>query len=206
MVIHQGEAYDLDEYVGVCLTLLAASLILLVRREWQLRACLRETAVREQLAHATAREDYLTKLPNRLALMEQLEAFDEADRAFLLVDLDGFKAVNDGFGHAAGDAVLKTVSRRLSRLCRETGGFIARLGGDEFGYLLPTTSEKSLKLVSEEIVRTVSRPIALEVGTLVVKASVGYAASSRFRKDTANLLQRADAAMYFNKIKSSRVE
>lgn len=200
MTLRRGEQYQLDEFVGGSVVFLVAAVFMFVRREWQLRACLEKSAAREQTAHDAARHDYLTGLANRLALMERLDEVREQDLAFLLIDLDGFKAVNDHHGHAAGDEVLKEVSRRLLEISSRTGGLVARLGGDEFGYLLPTASEQELALVRDGIIRRLRQTIRLRSGAVAIGASVGSATSTNGRLGPDDLLQSADAAMYRTKL------
>ncbi|WP_218776023.1 GGDEF domain-containing protein [Sphingomonas sp. TZW2008] len=199
MTLRHGEQYELDEYAGAAFVFLAAAVVLFARREWQLRTCLRQAAVREKAAHDAARRDYLTNLPNRLALMEGLEGAREPSVSLLLIDLDGFKSINDRYGHAAGDAVLRTVAERLQRICNDAGGLVARLGGDEFGYLLPQSSERIMAMIKGRITRYIREPIALPTGEVTIDASVGNAASTDASSDPDSLLQDADAAMYREK-------
>jgi len=201
MTLRHGEKYQLDEFAGAGLVFLLAALVMFVRREWQLRTFLGQSAVREQAAHNAARRDYLTGLPNRLALMERLQSSQETKVAFLLVDLDRFKTVNDSYGHAAGDTVLKTVSERLLKVCADTGGFVGRLGGDEFGFIIPLWSDEIIASITDRIIGSLSQPIQLVMGDVEIGASVGRATSTNAKADPDSLLQRADAAMYRNKIR-----
>jgi diguanylate cyclase (GGDEF)-like protein len=204
MLLRRDERFELDEYVGASFVLLAVSMVMFFRREWQLRARLALLGARERSAHQAARRDHVTGLANRLALIERLNDVGDQDALFLLIDLDGFKAINDHHGHAAGDSVLKVVSQRLSALSQGTpGSFVARLGGDEFGCLLICSSEKEGLAVQHEIVRVLEEPISLEGGEVRVGASVGMAASSKGRLNADELLQFADISMYREKIARS---
>lgn len=197
--LHYGMRFRLDDFAGACLIFLAVALVMFVRREWQLRALLGQSVVREQVAHDAARRDYLTGLPNRLALMEYLQSSQGISIAFLLVDLDGFKAVNDAHGHAAGDTVLKTISERLQRICADVGGIVGRLGGDEFGFIITMSTDKSLTFITDQIIEYISEPIQLTTGRVSIGASVGSATSMNAQDNPNILLQNADLAMYRNK-------
>jgi diguanylate cyclase (GGDEF)-like protein len=158
-----------------------------------------QTALSHQAAH-----DPLTGLPNRARAVQLVtEALSRANRdqaivGLLFVDLDGFKKVNDTFGHAAGDAVLRTVGDRMQAEVR-AGDLVARLGGDEFVVLLDPLEEAELAVrVGDRLVAAISRPIALgPVGPEVrVGASVGVAVSTEDELDADALLSQADAAVY----------
>jgi len=148
-----------------------------------------------------ASSDPLTGLANRPALVDHMAAaLDRAAArehvfAVLLVDLDGFKAVNDTFGHATGDALLVAVAGRLLDVARSQDT-VARIGGDEFVVLLDgVTSEQGAVQVAQRILVTLSQPYALEPGEVSVGASIGITVrSTETRPD--ELLSEADAAMY----------
>lgn len=155
----------------------------------------------EQLEHQ-ATHDTLTGLPNRSLLLDRLNrAILQAKRdsrsvtvAFL--DLDGFKNVNDGMGHAAGDRLLEVVARRLEQCVRSTDT-VARLGGDEFVLVLGA-QERSSTTASElqRVLDAVSRPLQLDGRELYVTASLGASVYPRDGEDAESLLQNADTAMY----------
>ncbi len=157
------------------------------------------------LAHQAA-HDSLTGLPNRMAFENRLRQTMQrahADRhsfAVLFVDSNDFKSINDQFGHAAGDAVLVQVARRISGHLRASD-MVARLGGDEFAILLdPVTDRESAQRVAESIRATMTQPMALEQGvTLTTSISVGAALYPHDASDMAALLRHADAAMYSDK-------
>jgi diguanylate cyclase (GGDEF)-like protein/PAS domain S-box-containing protein len=158
---------------------------------------------RSEQQHAyDANHDSLTRLPNRRFLSQRLAAALAQARhsgrvvGVLLMDLDGFKAVNDTHGHAAGDSLLKQVAVRLSSVARENDT-VARLGGDEFVVLATDVNgSQSLHLIAEKIVRAVSLPISLPNGDVTVHASVGVATFPFCGHDGSELLAAADAAMY----------
>ncbi|MCW2581452.1 MAG: hypothetical protein JWQ53_242 [Klenkia sp.] len=155
----------------------------------------------EQLAYT----DPLTGLPNRRRLQEQVElALWEADASgtalgLLFVDLDGFKAVNDRMGHAAGDELLVEVSRRLRGRLRRRD-LLARLGGDEFLVALPGLDPlgavEEAADVAGSLVEGLGRPVDLRGEVVVVRASVGAAVSPADGSDFATLLHTADLRMY----------
>ena len=137
-----------------------------------------------------ARTDELTGLPNRRRLIAELAAFNEKDGALLLLDLDGFKPVNDKYGHEMGDRILRQVAQRFSRSL-PTGAIMARLGGDEFGVIAAGSDETTLELVSA-LKATVSYPFIIDGKSISINVSIGHV-----RNDgKGDLLQRADSAMY----------
>lgn len=156
----------------------------------------------ERLAHI-ALHDALTDLPNRRLLVDRLQLArrrarrTEAPTALLYVDLDGFKAINDDLGHAAGDELLVAVSDRLRRAVRPADT-VARLGGDEFAVVCEEMrDEGEAAPVAARIQTMVEQPIYLADGRRVtVGASVGVAVSRDEEETSDSLLARADAAMY----------
>jgi diguanylate cyclase (GGDEF)-like protein len=152
----------------------------------------------DELRHQ-ATHDPLTGLPNRALLEHRLDAAAADDRiAILLLDLDGFKQVNDVHGHHAGDQVLITVAERLTAVVGEAG-MAARLGGDEFAVLLPGADESTAGKLTAWIEAAVAEPITLAGGAEVgVGTSVGVAAG--VREDAERILRDADAAMYRSKL------
>ena len=202
MMLRREEQYELDEYVGTSFIFLTIAFIMFARREWQLRTRLTASNKREQTARAVARKDHLTGLPNRLALMERMEEVRAEHVVFLLMDLDGFKAINDRHGHAAGDEVLKEVSNRLQGIAAGVyGSLVARLGGDEFGCLLTKSSGPEELAVRQEIISCLEEPIHLTSGTVRVGASIGSAASIDGQFSPDELLHLSDTHMYDEKIR-----
>ena len=163
----------------------------------------------EELAHR-AEHDSLTGLVNRARfeahLARLLDPANTSSRlgasrqiAVMFIDLDGFKPVNDRYGHAAGDAVLVGVAERLRDSTRGSD-VIARLGGDEFAVLLEVRDHQEVTAVSERILSSLERPILFDGAELRVGASIGIADTHVGDGETplssAELLRAADAAMY----------
>ncbi|MEI7540728.1 MAG: diguanylate cyclase [Actinomycetes bacterium] len=137
-----------------------------------------------------ARTDELTGLPNRRRLLSEIENFVGKNGSLLLLDLDGFKPVNDSHGHEMGDKVLQQVSMRFSRAI-PNGALLARLGGDEFGVLLEGSYESAMD-VALALRATVSYPFNINNQQIEIGVSIGLAENS----NSHDLLRRADDAMY----------
>lgn len=162
------------------------------------------TAQREssdQIAYL-ARFDTLTSLPNRLQLTEALgEAMQYAAQwrtrcAFLMIDLDRFKSVNDSLGHLVGDRLLTQVSARLKSLMGNNL-LCGRLGGDEFAVVLrDATDHRVIETVAKQIIETLSEPYLVDNHTLYVGASVGSAIGPRDGRSVEELMRNADLALY----------
>lgn len=159
-----------------------------------------ENAHQEAVVAATT--DFLTELPNRRAFVAALEAQFEArgdDDAFAvaILDLDRFKVVNDTFGHAAGDQLLKEVAARLVRAVGNRG-LVARLGGDEFGVLLPDIRRAiEAQAIGAEILREVNRPLTISAMQLAIAACCGFGiARARSTHTPSRLMADADLALY----------
>lgn len=158
-------------------------------------------ALEQQLSHM-AFHDVVTELPNRAYFLDRLNlAIDGGQRkddrfAVFLIDLDGFKAVNDTLGHDVGDEVLNGVGVRLNDTIR-ANDVAARLGGDEFGMLLfGDCGEDEATILAQRVVDTVSQPFSINGETATVGASVGVSLYPR-HGDTAEVLMKcADTAMY----------
>lgn len=156
----------------------------------------RERQLQHQLQH-----DPLTGLGNRRLLTDRLTSVlgdidQKAPVALLFVDLDGFKGINDRFGHDVGDQVLIEASARIAAAVRP-GDVATRLGGDEFVVLCLGLAESIDALaVANRIERSVAEPIVTPVGVVTVTASVGIACSEEWPHDAERLLHEADVAMY----------
>ncbi len=149
-----------------------------------------------------ALHDSLTELPNRVLLNDRLkQAVRMNERhhkklAVLFVDLDHFKPINDSLGHAAGDAVLKSVAKRLREALREVDT-VSRHGGDEFVILLPEIEEAGdAALVAEKILGRLATPHLIEGDELHVTASIGISIYPDHGQVAEVLVNRADLAMY----------
>lgn len=159
-----------------------------------------------QISHL-AFTDPLTQLANRRLLMEHLEKLIASNirhrihGALLLIDLDGFKAVNDANGHEAGDALLVGIAKRIQTITR-TEDIIARLGGDEFVVLInhlgddeKTARDKAMR-VAGKIVDAVTQPFDFHGKTFQVGASIGVRLIGFKAADTDTAIREADTAMY----------
>ncbi|WBH17636.1 putative bifunctional diguanylate cyclase/phosphodiesterase [Sphingomonas radiodurans] len=152
-----------------------------------------------------ARFDALTGLPNRLLVNEALAAaLAEAEKwgrraAFMMIDLDRFKAVNDTLGHPIGDRLLGRVSERLAQLISDTE-LIGRLGGDEFAVVVnDATDSARVRQLAQTIIDTLSKPYEVDEHTLYIGASVGVACSPRDGRTAETLIRSADLALYRSK-------
>jgi diguanylate cyclase (GGDEF)-like protein len=167
---------------------------------------LRSLHEQEERLRQTALHDQLTGLPNRTLLLDRLtQAGQRATRhekqpyAVLFIDLDGFKVVNDTYGHAAGDAVLVEVARRLTKVVR-SADTAARLGGDEFVLLLEDLSGEGVpQTVVERVERALEAPMTVAGQTMRMRGSIGVAISDAGGTEPDSLLRIADQAMYLQK-------
>ncbi|WP_295403105.1 EAL domain-containing protein, partial [uncultured Thiocystis sp.] len=162
-------------------------------------------AARQQIEFL-AHYDPLTQLANRHLLEERagellaLAARNRTRLALMFIDLDRFKVVNDWLGHAAGDAILKTVAQRLRITMREVD-ILARLGGDEFVVVMPDIAETSegigaVMSVARRLLEALDEPMPIGGHALTVTASIGISLYPADGSDYEALLKQADAAMY----------
>jgi diguanylate cyclase (GGDEF)-like protein len=148
-----------------------------------------------------AHHDALTNLPNRVLFRDRLcQAIARARRGELMalhyLDLDRFKPVNDGFGHAVGDALLKAVADRLRAAARDTDT-VARLGGDEFVVIQVGIKDASeAAVLARRLTNVVATPYIIDGRTVDVGASIGIALAPRDAADPDELLKKADGALY----------
>ncbi|TFZ61165.1 EAL domain-containing protein [Methylorubrum sp. Q1] len=142
--------------------------------------------------------DYLTELPNRRAFSAEIERRiqrpDSVPFHVGLIDLDGFKPVNDSFGHRAGDAVLREVAQRLKA---KNLGWIGRLGGDEFGLIVEDGAD--LARIGQRVCEGLARPFPLREGIAQIGASIGFARYPDAATSPESLMERADFALYHAK-------
>lgn len=155
----------------------------------------------EKIAYL-ARYDTLTELPNRLMLNEGLgEALRYAQQwrtrcAFLMIDLDRFKAVNDSLGHLVGDRLLAEVSRRLMAVVSENE-LVGRLGGDEFAIVIRDAGEVGyVEKMGRKVIDTLSKPYNIDHHVLYVGASVGSAVGPRDGSTVEDIMRNSDLALY----------
>lgn len=155
----------------------------------------------ERLAYL-AHHDPLTNLPNRLLFDARLQHAIEAQRRYggyvgvLFLDLDEFKAINDGLGHTVGDELLKAVARRLSETVRRADS-VARLGGDEFVILLDRLGDEAdARDVARKLRDAIRRPFQVADHKICVSMSLGISVFPRHGRNAQAIVEYADAAMY----------
>ena len=152
--------------------------------------------------HRLAHFDATTELPNRVLLQDRLlHAINRAARAngrlaLLFLDLDGFKLINDTYGHSAGDEVLRLVGKRLLSRLRKAD-IVARIGGDEFAVVLSDIDQDSdVQITCDQLLQVINEPYQLGGNQSFVTTSVGIAMFPDDGRDVPTLLKQADAAMY----------
>ncbi|WP_267242858.1 GGDEF domain-containing protein [Streptomyces sp. PR69] len=173
-------------------TLTALSAALPVVAGWSVHS------VRLRRRIEAARRDPLTGLWTRDAFAERACALLARSRTHLVcvVDLDGFKQVNDTLGHAAGDAVLRTVGQRLAAWAKDRRGVAGRLGGDEFAAVTPTHGDRPGAVLAD-LLEALQEPVVFDSRSIEVRASVGAARSRSASPEGLPLLLRlADERMY----------
>ena len=190
----------------VATALAAATLVLVVVRTWlsvrRLRAQTRER-------HRQSVTDHLTGLANRRQLFDTLDAFfaqaaaDRPELSLLFIDLDGFKRINDSFGHPVGDEVLGQVSARLARTLRPSD-LLARIGGDEFAAVLVDAGVDQTAAIAARLSASLDEPFQFDSVSARIGASIGIARAPSDAADGERVLGCADAAMYRAKLESSR--
>lgn len=160
-----------------------------------------QKATEERLRHM-ATHDALTGLPNRLLLSDRLRTTiarskrNEQGFAVAMLDLDGFKKVNDVLGHPVGDDLLRVATMRLAKALRDSDT-LARVGGDEFVAVLPgAVTESEIRIVSGRLIAALQSPFEVDGHTIYVGASVGVAVYPEHGEDEIKLLAHADTAMY----------
>ncbi|AOB32865.1 hypothetical protein AKI39_22145 [Bordetella sp. H567] len=196
--------------IVIIIVTLAVIAIALVTSVLDLRMEARTSVLASSLAHANqelaylALHDNLTKLPNRLLLEDRLQqAIHTSTRertcfAVMFMDLDGFKAVNDAYGHHIGDRLLMEVAARI-RVNVRGQDTVARLGGDEFVLVTQVEEPADAATIASKLVRIIEDEFEVEGQPLHVSASVGIAVYPGNGTDQHELLANADAAMYFAK-------
>lgn len=164
-----------------------------------------ERKAAEMRVQHLAHHDLLTDLPNRTLFTDRLQqALAKAKRdktrlALMYLDFDNFKPVNDTFGHAVGDLLLKDAARRMRHCVRESDT-VARIGGDEFVVLLPSVeSEQDALAVAEKLRQALDQPFELAGHAMHISASIGVAVYPEHGDDEDDLSKNADAAMYLAK-------
>lgn len=182
----------------------------LIRRNLLLEQQLKQLTNREAQARRLAYHDALTGLPNRTLLEDRFsQAISLARRqrklvAMLLIDLDGFKSINDSLGHGTGDKLLRTVAARLSGSIRGADT-VCRYGGDEFVVMLPEVEGPAMAAAAADKIRAaLGEPEFLEGYEIRITASIGAALYPMDGKSYEQLIKHADHAMYRAKAGSGR--
>src|SRR5262245_6763809 len=186
-------------------------LIPAINRELRDAEVRRERARAEERIRHLAYYDALTGLANRTLFQNRLEqavangARSRNPLSVLIMDLDGFKEINDTLGHLMGDGVLREIGRRLQARLRDSDT-VARLGGDEFAAMLPNVGRAGAELAGRKLLSVVQEPLAIEGLNLDVRGSVGIALFPEHGTESEVLIQRADVAMYVAKENRSGCE
>nr|WP_225908154.1 EAL domain-containing protein [Hyphomonas sediminis] len=169
------------------------------------KALVEELREKSEEAEELAHRDQLTGLKNRRGFFRRLDQFVAASRAqstpfvVAVIDLDGFKPVNDIFGHAAGDQLLLQSGIRISRISGDDA-LVGRLGGDEFGIIIPNLQhEDDILKLGEEICKALAEPFEVKEGIARIGASIGFAAYPQAGDTPEILFERADYALYHSK-------
>jgi len=158
---------------------------------------------RQKLLEYTAHYDPLTRLPNRWLLAERMQQSlrhlqrRSTSLAVAFIDLDGFKAVNDQYGHMQGDELLQTVAQRMQATLRDSDTLV-RLGGDEFIAIIDDLQHPQAHYpVLERLLQAIAEPVRVTDGSLIqLSASIGVALAPQHGDQTELLISKADAAMY----------
>jgi diguanylate cyclase (GGDEF)-like protein len=183
--------------IALCAFALLTSLVVSYMRRTEATIAAGEDQLRHLALH-----DALSNLPNRTFFGERLaELIQEVRRtghmaAVLSIDLDRFKEVNDTLGHLIGDALIRSVGQRLARMLRASD-LVARLGGDEFAVIAPDVGELGdLQTLAERIIAALRAPYAIMGHTLAIGASIGITSITRESGEVADIMRRADVALY----------
>jgi diguanylate cyclase (GGDEF)-like protein len=193
--------WEADDLIFVMFILSAAFMIYGFRRYRDLSSEIQARIGAEEHALKLARHDPLTGLPNRRFFEEKLEECLSTvsatnQTAVLMLDLDGFKLVNDAYGHAVGDQALCEFARRISRIVR-TDAFLARVGGDEFTIIVPQISSlDDPAILARRIATAVSEPFVVDGVTTEVGVGIGIAVAPNDGIHADELVRRADRALY----------
>ncbi|MDB5901394.1 MAG: hypothetical protein JWM26_272 [Betaproteobacteria bacterium] len=197
-----AQARDDARFERALALLIVVGIALMAAMFWNMKRLWAALSHAQAAALEQAHHDTLTGLPNRRLLHDRLRvALARANRygdilAVLCLDLDGFKPVNDTYGHAVGDELLRRVGERLAGLMR-TEDTAARIGGDEFVVVLSRIEDVTYsERVAARIMRSLCAPYALHGGPVAISTSIGIAVSPADGTEAADLLKAADAALY----------
>ncbi len=200
--LHDENSWELDEIVMVILISSLALTIFGYRRIRELRTEVQARGAAEAEARKLARHDPLTGLPNRRGFSEKLEealqgTLERGARvAVLMLDLDGFKQINDVHGHAVGDQALMETTARISSVTRD-GTVLARLGGDEFAIIMQrVTSLEAPTRLARRIIGALAEPFMVGSVATTLSLCIGIAVAPDDGVEPDEVLRRADRALY----------
>ena len=185
--------------IGVAASVVSIGLSYLLRKALRLQvsARLKADALTEQAQYLAA-TDMLTSLPSRRRIFDEIDAEVGNGHPFWLglIDLDGFKAINDAYGHALGDELLEAVAARIRNLLTAETRF-GRLGGDEFAWLLPgELSRAEVEEAARDLIMTISQPYLVAGRQVCVGATIGFCHSPTMARGSAEVYENADYALY----------
>ena len=193
--------YEVDDIVAVVFMLSIALMIFAWRRVRELAGEIKARRAAEDIARKMARHDPLTGLPNRRYFNEKLDevladvADDRHRAAVLMLDLDGFKAINDMHGHLVGDKALTEFAERITVAAK--GALVARVGGDEFSIIQPKiNSLDEPAALARRIVKAVAEPFRIADTETALGVGIGIAVSPDDGVTADDLVRRADLALY----------
>lgn len=193
--------WEIDNLLFMLMLMSSGLLIFGYRRMSELSQAMRAREIAELNALRLARHDPLTGLPNRRFFVERLheslsEATDASRTAVLMLDLDGFKLINDVYGHAIGDLALQEFARRVTEIMR-AGSLLTRIGGDEFAVIAPNISSlDDPTLLARRIVAAVAEPFLVGNVQATLGVGIGVAIAPEDGMDFEVLVQHADRALY----------
>lgn len=192
--------------LGLLITYSGGFALLSILRARDLRREFRRRVESERAAYHLAHSDQLTGLANRRRFLEAVDDVLatplDAGRVhvILLLDLNGFKTINDGFGHSAGDEVLREIGQRLQGALQRDEGTVARLGGDEFAMVVHDVGETDVATLAQRILSVFDRPVRIYDVDFAIEGSLGAALATRDGATaSSDLIRRADLALYRSK-------
>jgi diguanylate cyclase (GGDEF)-like protein len=193
--------WDVDDLIFVVMTLSIALLVYVNRRRRDLATEIIARRSAEAESHRLARHDPLTGLPNRRFFTEKLGdalrqgAADNERTAVLLLDLDGFKAINDSHGHAVGDEALIEFATRVTSVIR-AGTFMARVGGDEFAIVMTKIGSGDPARLTQRIMAALAKPLSVRGLSVTLGVGIGISVAPDDGNTQDDVVRRADLALY----------
>jgi diguanylate cyclase (GGDEF)-like protein len=199
-VLHGDEGGSLPDLTWLIIVVAAIILIRQFLGARSTEGLMRDLSRQRAILARQAFHDPLTELGNRALFMDHaVDALADADEtmtAMILIDLDGFKEVNDNYGHATGDELLRTTAERLNANVR-ANDTVSRLGGDEFVLLLPRLVDDQIAdTVANRILRDLMQPLVIGDNVLSIRASAGIAITRGSGRDVDDMMREADQALY----------